>query len=425
MIKRFLAFLTLLFALPLAAQNIPYSNIVLSGDGRPVGGAPVAVCSTGMVTTGAQVISNIGVFTMSANPLAAGFATGMQLQVQGFTGADQYFNAGTLANGVISGGYTILAVTSTTVSVLIAHSNATAASAGTLFQQGNVSTSCAPLAQIYNDQAGLSPILQPGLFTDGIGNYAFYAQPGIYNVQYYGSAITTTVRPIAVASGTTAVTTSTFAGLPSAPATNALAIITDGTGLNCNSGGGATRELCQWNGSAWILISGGGGGSLTGMTPGQVPVAATTNTVTSSVAASTTVNGQLCALGSTCTVSSGSATAPFTSNSTPYASTGTLRLANNEAGDCWRNAANTGDICLTVNTGNLFTGPNGVVPVTQIASRGPSPNVDATRFGAQAVNINAVPQTTGTITTGTPTSLSVVSATGFGANAAGIFPGLD
>src|SRR5271166_3672730 len=422
--KRLLLTLALLFSTPLLAQNIPYSNIVLSGSGRPVGGAPVAVCSTGLATTSAQVISNIGVFTMSSNPITAGFAAGMTLQVQGFTGGDTYLNAGTITNSTIVGGYTILSVTSTTISISITAANATASSNGTLFQQGNVSTSCAPLAQIYNDQAGLSPIVQPGLLTDGIGNYAFYAQPGIYNVQYYGSAITTTVRPIAVASGTTAVTTSTFAGLPPAPATNALAIITDGTGLNCNSGGGATRELCQWNGSAWILISGGGGGSLTGMTPGQVPVAATTNTVTSSVAASTTVNGQSCALGSTCTVSSGSATAPFTSNSTPYASTGTLRLANNEAGDCWRNAANTGDICLTVNPSNLFTGPNGVVPVTQIASSGPSPNVDATLFGAQAVNINAVPQTTGTIGASS-TALTVVSALGFGVNSAGVYPGLD
>jgi len=39
---------------------------------------------------------------------------------------------------------------------------------------------------------------------------------------------------------------------------------------------------------------------ISGMTAGQVPVAATATTITSSVAASTTVNGATCALGSTC-----------------------------------------------------------------------------------------------------------------------------
>jgi hypothetical protein len=136
----------------------------------------------------------------------------------------------------------------------------------------------------------------------------------------------------------------------------------------------------------------------------------------------------------------GSATAPFISLSSPSASTGTLRLANNESGVCWRNAANTGDVCLTLNASNNLTnlamlpvnslqkyGTGGSLANTNCTEltvtptlnclddphfSGPNLGVDITTFGAVPVNVNTVPATTGTISSST-NSLAVASATGF------------
>jgi hypothetical protein len=45
------------------------------------------------------------------------------------------------------------------------------------------------------------------------------------------------------------------------PANHALVIVTDGaSGTDCTTGGGSTRVLCAWNGSAWASIGGGAGG---------------------------------------------------------------------------------------------------------------------------------------------------------------------
>src|SRR5256885_15064641 len=54
--------------------------------------------------------------------------------------------------------------------------------------------------------------------------------------------------------------TFTVATLPTNPSTNTVAIVTDGNGSSCTSGGGSTRVLCQYNGTIWVVISGGGGG---------------------------------------------------------------------------------------------------------------------------------------------------------------------
>jgi hypothetical protein len=55
------------------------------------------------------------------------------------------------------------------------------------------------------------------------------------------------------------ISTYTVAGLPGSPATNTVAVVSDGSGASCTVGGGSTRVLCQYNGSAWVAISGGGG----------------------------------------------------------------------------------------------------------------------------------------------------------------------
>src|SRR5690348_2931346 len=178
------------------------SSPVVNAFGRPMGGVNVSICQP-LATTAAQVIGNTAVLTMATNPATAGFTPGMSIQVAGFSGGDTYFNGGTFTDGTgVTGGYTILSVTSTTITYSLTHGNATASSNGTVLQQGNASTTCAGLSAIYSDPGMTQPIAQP-ILTDGYGNWNAFAQSGqLYYVQFHGTGVTTSMRWIMV--GTTA-----------------------------------------------------------------------------------------------------------------------------------------------------------------------------------------------------------------------------
>ena len=77
--------------------------------------------------------------------------------------------------------------------------------------------------------------------------------------------------------------------LPVAPATGTLAVITDGNGASCTSGGSSSRNLCQWTGSAWVYV-GNLGVSAFPVTSPQV--------ASSGGAITTTGTGQISASGS-------------------------------------------------------------------------------------------------------------------------------
>src|SRR5579863_4556582 len=174
------------------------SSPVVNAFGRPMAGVDVSICQP-LATTAAQVVSNTAVLTMASNPITAGFAAGMTIQVSGFSGADTYFNGGTFSNGTgITGGYTILSVTSTTITYALAQANATASSNGTVLQQGNGTTGCAGLSAAYTDPGMTQPLTQP-IVTDAYGNWNAFAQSGqLYYVQFYGSGVTTSMRWIMV-----------------------------------------------------------------------------------------------------------------------------------------------------------------------------------------------------------------------------------
>ena len=174
------------------------SSPVVNAFGRPMAGVDVSICQP-LATTAAQVISNTAVLTMASNPITAGFVAGMQVQVSGFTGSDTYFNGGTFTNGTgITGGYTILSVTSTTITYALTRANATASSNGTVLQQGNATTGCAGLSAVYTDPGMTQPLAQP-IVTDAYGNWNAFAQSGqLYYVQFYGTGVTTSVRWIMV-----------------------------------------------------------------------------------------------------------------------------------------------------------------------------------------------------------------------------------
>ena len=197
--KRILALLLLLASATYGqGGRLTQDPWVSNRQGNPAAGATVAICQP-LATTAASLTSTIATFTMASNPLTAGFVNGMNLQIAGFSGGDTYFNNGTIVNGAISGGIPIILVTSTQIIAgPIAHANGSAGSNGTLLQMGNPATPCAGLSTITSDVALSVPITNP-LIADGLGNYGAYVAPGQYYTQIYGSGITTSIRPMAVA----------------------------------------------------------------------------------------------------------------------------------------------------------------------------------------------------------------------------------
>jgi len=192
-----LILLTLGFSGIALAQNQPFSDITLSSSGRPVGGANIAVCTNpGLTTTAATVTANVATLTMSSNPITAGFVANQAIAVSGFTGADTYFNGGSVTSTGITNNFLILAVTSTQIQYLLTHANATAITNGSVFQSGSSGQACAPLASITSDPAGLNPITQPGFTSTGLGNYQFYAPASGYYVQFYGNIIGIVLKPV-------------------------------------------------------------------------------------------------------------------------------------------------------------------------------------------------------------------------------------
>jgi hypothetical protein len=172
------------------------SSTVISRQGIPRGGVNIAVCQP-LATTAASVAGNLATLTMLSNPLTAGFVPNMTILVAGFTGADTYYNAGTLTNGSIVGGWTILSVSSTSIVFALSHAPASASSNGTVLQIGNGSTPCAALSSIYQDPALTLPAPNPTV-SDQLGNWNVFAASGIYDVQFYSASTATTMKVIGV-----------------------------------------------------------------------------------------------------------------------------------------------------------------------------------------------------------------------------------
>lgn len=195
-----LLFVSLLFPTLSRAQGarITADPIALSGSGRPVGGANVAVCAP-LATTAAVGNGTLLTFTMASNPITAGFASGGTLLVAGFTAGDTALNAGTISGNVITGGYTVITVSST--SIVVASSLViTAATNGTILQMGTSTIPCGALATLYTD-ASLATTTTNPIRTDGLGNYGAGIVGGTYYTQIYGSGITTSIRQFVTGSG--------------------------------------------------------------------------------------------------------------------------------------------------------------------------------------------------------------------------------
>ena len=172
------------------------SSPVVNRQGIPLGGASIAVCQP-VATTSASVSNGLATLVMSSNPITAGYVANMSIIVAGFTGADTYLNAGTLTNGKIVSGWTILSVSSTSIVFAISHANASVSTNGTVLQEGNGITSCAGLSQVFQDPALSIPNANP-FVSDQLGNWNVFALSGFYDVQFYTPTTVPTLKIIGV-----------------------------------------------------------------------------------------------------------------------------------------------------------------------------------------------------------------------------------
>lgn len=102
-------------------------------------------------------------------------------------------------------------------------------------QPANVTvTPCTPLANLYTDTTLTTPSANP-LTTDGLGNYHFYAAPGMYTVQVYGPSVNTYTTPDVLLP-----VNPSNAQFSSLTATNAISALTLSLGGNLAVGGNAS-----------------------------------------------------------------------------------------------------------------------------------------------------------------------------------------
>ncbi|MGB6874954.1 MAG: carboxypeptidase-like regulatory domain-containing protein [Candidatus Acidiferrales bacterium] len=102
-------------------------------------------------------------------------------------------------------------------------------------QPANVTvTPCTPLANLYTDTTLTTPSANP-LTSDGLGNFHFYAAPGLYTVQVYGPGINTYTTPDVLLP-----TNPSNAQFSSITATNAISALTLSLGGNLAVGGNAS-----------------------------------------------------------------------------------------------------------------------------------------------------------------------------------------
>lgn len=279
---------------------------------------------------------------------------------------------------------------------------------------GSVGVPCQNPINLYSDPGLSVPISNPTT-SDSLGNWGFWALPNNYVYTVTGTGITAN-GPFMISvpcnlNSSCSGTTSTFAGLPTSPVTNALAIVTDGNGNNCLGGGGTIRELCQWTGTQWILISApvsaafpitaanGGTGTATPTAHG-VAVSEGAGTPFSFV---TPTNNSQCFMSDPAnfaTIDPSFQTCPSGGGggSPSQGSQGVIQGAGAVAGTFQASG-------LSESAGVLTNGDNNI-------RRGPNPAVDVTFFNARPVNPNIIPTTTATITGGT-NSLVVASNAGW------------
>src|SRR5581483_1409312 len=247
-------------------------------------------------------------------------------------------------------------------------------------------TPCAPLATIYTDKTLTTA--KPNPFTgDAFGNFEFYGAPGWYMVQVSAPGVQTytykVLLPPDVANATfqtlnvSGVLTISGSFTAASFSTNAVNPATSGT-VKLAKG----DQICWRNeaNSANVCISKNSSDQIIGAVASTPLISSTINPAVSGqvrLAKSDTIcwrneanTGDVCLSKNTSDQLIGaSATAPFITNSANPASSGTFRLGNADQ-ICWRNAANTSDVCLSKNNLDQIVGANATAPLLS-----PKPNI--------------------------------------------------
>lgn len=284
----------------------------------------------------------------------------------------------------------------------------------TVCAYGSTGIPCQSPINLFSDPALSVPMTNPTK-SDSLGNWGFWALPNNYVYTVTGAGVVSS-GPFIISvpcnlNSSCSGTTSTFAGLPVSPVTNALAIVTDGNGNNCLGGGGTVRELCQWTGTAWVLISApvsanfpitaanGGTGTATPIAHGTA-VAQGAGTPFNFVLPTSNDQCYMADHTSFATIDPSFRTCPSGGGggSPSAGAQGVIQGAGSVAGTF--QVSN-----LTELNGVLTNGDDNII-------RGPNPGgVDVRKLGARAINPSAIPATNCTITGGT-NSASCTSTTG-------------
>ena len=150
-------------------------------------------------------------------------------------------------------------------------------------QPANVTiTPCTPLANLFTDASLTIPAPNP-LTSDGLGNFHFYAAPGLYTVQVYGPGINTYTTPdvllptnpgnaqfgnITATNGITALTLSLGGNLSVGGNANVTGTLTAGS-LAANLAATSNAELKAFPGDAILYVSPSGSDANDGKSPGS------------------------------------------------------------------------------------------------------------------------------------------------------------
>lgn len=175
--KKYLPFLLLAFPSVAfcQAQGSFYSNVVQTQTGLRAG-ATITVCATSAIANSPTGATESGTTATITTIAAHGFVAGQIVQITG------------VSNTLYNGQFTILTVPTTTTFTYTNSNSGLAASGQGAVLPTNVP--CSPTASIFSD-IGLTAAKTNPTTTDGLGNFSFYAAPGLYVYSITGQGILT------------------------------------------------------------------------------------------------------------------------------------------------------------------------------------------------------------------------------------------